>query len=231
MQSDKTPVLRGLALFQDVEPAALDLLLRGVETRDYPSMTDVVREGNPASHLHIILSGEVELYSRWNGREASMDRLEPTASFIIAATIKNVPYLMSARTIGPSRIALLPSDDVRTAFARDSGFARAVVDELAQAYRSSIKNSKNLKLRSSVERLANYLLRRQTETGASEFDLPLEKRQLASLLGMTPENMSRAIRALRSYGAVFDGARVRISDQDALRALARPNPLIDDPTT
>lgn len=231
MQSDKIPILRGLALFQGVEPAALDLILRGVETRDYPSMTDIIHEGDPASHLYIVLSGEVELYSRWNGRESSMDRLGLSASFIIAATITNGPYLLSARTIGPACIAMLPSEDVRTAFAQDSGFARAVVCELARAYRSSIKNSKNLKLRSSVERLANYLLRRQSETGASEFNLPLEKRQLASLLGMTPENMSRAIRALRSNGAVFDGARVRISDQDALRTLARPNPLIDDPAT
>lgn len=231
MQPDKIPCLRGLALFQDAEPATLDLLMRGIDMRDYPSMSDIICEGDPASHLHIVLSGEVELYSRWNGRETSMDRLAPPASFIIAATIRNGPYLMSARTIGPSRIALLPSEDVRTAFAQDGGFARAVVEELAQAYRSSIKTSKNLKLRSSVERLANYLLRRQSETGVSEFDLPLEKRQLASLLGMTPENMSRAIRALRPNGAVFDGARVQINDQDALRTLARPNPLIDDPAT
>ncbi len=228
MQPDEKSDLRALALFRDMDVAAFDLLIAGAEATDFPAMTDVIREGDPARHLHIVLSGGIELYSRWNGRETSMDRLDPSASFIVAATIHNGPYLLSARTIGPSRVARMRSEDVRAAFAHDSSFARAVVGELALAYRSSIKNSKNLKLRSSVERLANYVLRVHQETGATAFDLTMEKRQLASLLGMTPENISRAIRALRSNGAIFDGARIRITDPDALRMLARPNPLIDD---
>ena len=48
---------------------------------------------------------------------------------------------------------------------------------------------------------------------------------------MTPENLSRAIKALQPYGVEIDGARVRITDLADLEGLAKPSPLIDDYTT
>lgn len=231
MQPDDLQDLRALSLFGAMEQTQFDLLLRNGDIRTYPAMTDVLHEGDPAMHLHIVLSGGIELYSRWNGRESSMDRLRPGAPFIIAAAIKDGPYLLSARSIEPARVALIPSDDVRAVLASDNRFARAILTELAQSYRSAIKTGKNIKLRDSVERLANHLLHQHRETNLTEFELTMEKRQLASLLGMTPENMSRAIRALRAHGVRFHGGRVQITDADALLAFARPNPLIDDQTT
>ena len=70
-------------------------------------------------------------------------------------------------------------------------------------------------------------MRRPGRTGT--FDLPTEKRLLASLLGMTPENLSRAFAALRPYGVTVNAARVTIARRDELLALAKPTPLIDDP--
>ena len=121
---------------------------------------------------------------------------------------------------------------MRAAFDADPAFARAIVADLAQSYRSVVKNTKDLKLRSSLERLANYLLREQRRAGGGgSFDLPFDKRRLASLLGMTPENLSRAFKSLQAYGVVTDGGRVTIGDQADLERFARPNPLIDDRTT
>jgi CRP/FNR family transcriptional activator FtrB len=88
--------------------------------------------------------------------------VRPVSTFILAATIKNAPYLMSARTLEKSRIVLIPSQDVRAVFDVDGNFARAIVTELAQCYRSVIKAQKDLKLRTSLERLANYLLRNKS---------------------------------------------------------------------
>ena len=158
-----------------------------------------------------------------------MATVKPVSTFILAATIKEAPYLMSARTIEKSRIALIPSQDVRAVFDTDAHFARAIVSELAMCYRSVVKNTKDLKLRTSLERLANYLLRQQQYAGgANEFELPVEKRRMASLLGMTPENLSRAFKGLGPYGVVVSGNRVEITDQDDLTKFAKPNDLIDD---
>jgi len=226
------PDIRALGLFSGMEDEHFSSLMRGAYVQNFPPQIEMITEGEPCDFLHIVVSGSVDLFSTWNGRETSMATVRPVSTFILAATIRDAPYLMSARTLEKSRIALIPSQDVRAVFDADSNFARSIVTELAQCYRTVIKTQKDLKLRSSLERLANYLLRHQKRCGGGdEFELALEKRRLASVLGMTPENLSRAFKGLQPYGVQVDGMRIRISDQVDLERFAKPDPLIDDYST
>lgn len=221
--------IRTLSLFACMADENFTALMRGAYVQTFPAQIELISEGEPSDFLHIVLSGSVDLFSAWNNRESSMATVRPISTFILAATIRDAPYLMSARTMEKSRIVLIPSQDVRTIFDADSNFARAIVTELAQCYRSVIKAQKDLKLRTSLERLANYLLRQQRNAGGGAvFELDFEKRRLASVLGMTPENLSRAFRGLQPYGVIVDGTRITIGNQADLEHFARPNPLIDD---
>lgn len=231
MKASDVPEIRALPLFRDMEQSQFETLMRGAYVQNFPPQIELVSEGEPSDFLHVIVEGRVELFASWNRRETTMAILRPVSTFILAATIKDAPYLMSARTLVKSRIVLLPSVDVRAVFDTDGGFARSVVTELAHGYRSVVKSAKDLKLRSSIERLANYLLRAQRDAGgAPDFEIRIEKRRLASLLGMTPENLSRAIRALQPYGVSVEGSRVSIPDDRNIVGLAKPTPLIDDPS-
>jgi len=229
MKTANISEIRSLPLFNHVAEENFDTLMRGAYVQNFPPQIELVTEGEPADFLHIVVEGCVELFAAWNGRETTMATVHPVSTFILAATIRDAPYLMSARTLEKTRVVLLPSPDVRQVFDEDGAFARSVVDELARCYRSVVKNSKNLKLRTSIERLANYLLRQHDRAGADEFELKIEKRRLASYLGMTAENLSRAIKALQPYGVDIDGTRVLIKAPQDLRDLAKPTPLIDDP--
>jgi CRP/FNR family transcriptional activator FtrB len=230
MRSEDAPQIRELALFHTMEAESFDALIRGAYLQTFPPQMQLIEEGAKSDFLHIIVEGAVEMFATWNRRETTMMVLAPVSTFVLAATITDRPYLMSARTIERSRIALIPTEDVRRAFAADGEFAKAIVTDLAYGFRSAVKHTKDLKLRSSLERLANYLIRRDAETGGTgSFDLPFEKRLLASMLGMTPENLSRAFAGLRPYGVAVDQARVTLEKPEDLRGLARPTPLIDDP--
>ena len=220
--------LRNLQLFADLEEENFDALMRGAYVQNFPPRIDLIVEGDPPDFLHVLIAGSVDLFSSWNGRETSMATVRPVSTFILAATIKDAPYLMSARTLEKSRIILLPSQDVREVFDTDGAFARAIVAELAQCYRAVVRNTKNLKLRTSLERLANYILKQQRLSGTSEIDLNTEKRRLASFLGMTPENLSRAFKGLEPYGIKVCGNRIAINDEHELIRFAKPSALIDD---
>jgi len=226
------PDIKQLDLFAAMDDDKFQALMRGAYVQNFPPQIEMITEGDHSDFLHIVLTGCVELFSTWNNRETSMSLVYPVSTFILAATIKDAPYLMSARTLEKSRIVLVPSQDVRAVFDTDANFARAIVTELAKRYRSVIKSKKDLKLRTSLERLANYLLIQQQEAdGAPSYELPTEKRRLASLLGMTPENLSRAFKALQPYGVSVDGNMITIGDQQDLEGFAKPSPLIDDHTT
>ncbi len=220
--------IRTLPLFAGIGDESFAALTRGAYVQNFPPAVDLINEGEMADFLYIVASGSVELYAGWNGRETSVAFLRPYDTFILAATIKNAPYLMSARTMTKSRLIMIPSENVRSIFEADTEFARAIVGELAKCYRASVRSLKNEKLRTAVERLANYIVkhyRREGEKG--HFDLPVEKRKLAARLGMTPENLSRAFSALKNHGVAVEGSRIRIREPERLIAFARPDPLID----
>lgn len=223
--------VRDLALFANMEDASFETLMRGAYVQNFPPRIDLITEGETPDFLHIVVSGSVDLFSSWNGRETSLATVRPVSTFILAATIKDASYLMSARTLEKSRIILLPSEDVRSVFDSDPAFARSIVTELAQCYRAVVRNSKDLKLRTSRERLANYLLRQRRRNLSDGFNLTMEKQRLASFLGMTPENLSRAFKGLEPYGVKVAGNHIEITDVEDLSRFAKPSPLIDDYAT
>ncbi len=198
----------------------------------FPAQLELITEGDPADFLYVVIEGCVELFARSNGRESTMGMVRPVGSFILAAVLKDAVYLMSARTLRRSKVLMVPSGNIRDIFQKDEAFARAIVVELASCYRSVVKEHKDIKLRTAVERLANRLLRYHNDQGSNgSLDLPYDKRTLASLLGMTPENLSRAFNTLKPYGVAVDGLTIRLDDVDSLKKLAKPNTLIDDRTT
>lgn len=232
MLADKLPEIRALPLFAGISDESFAALTRGAYLHSFPAQIELIRAGEAPDFLHVVTEGAVEMTASWEGRETVIEIVRPVSTFILAATLRDAPYLMSARAIERSRIVMIPSQDVRAVFESDAVFARAVVTELACCYRRVVKHAKNIKLRNGTERLANYLLRehdRHAGAGdAASFDLPIEKQRLAALLGMTPENLSRAFRGLKAYGVTTEGAKVAIGDLGALGRLARPTPLIDD---
>lgn len=232
MRPDDLPQIRELPLFNTMREENFVSLTRAAYLQNFPPQVDLIHEGDPADFLYIVVEGAVELFARSNGREASMAIVRPVGTFILAAVIKDALYLMSARTTAKSRILMIPSENIRTIFEQDEAFARSIVEELASCYRSVVKDHKGLKLRSGVERLANRLIRFHKDQSANgSIELPYDKRTFASLLGMTPENLSRAFNTLKPYGVRVDGATVHLEDLGGLEALAKANPLIDDRTT
>lgn len=231
MRPEDLSEIHRLTLFKNMGAENFTAIMQAAYLQNFPTQVQLANEGEDADFLFFVIEGCVELFASANGREATMAMVGPTDSFILAAVIKDAPYLMSARTTEKSRILMIPAQNIREAFERSEVFARTIIVELADCYRTVVKDYKNLKLRTAVERLANRLLEyhcEQGETGVIE--LPHDKKRLAALLGMTPENLSRAFMTLKPYGVIVKGANISLNDMEGLVTLAKPNQLIDSHT-
>lgn len=229
MRAEELEEMKRLPLFADVGEQHVEAMLRNAFLQRFPSHVELAREGEPADFLHVVVEGQVEIFAGYRDRETTVSVVGPGDSFIIAAVIVDQVYLKSARALTPARILLVPAELVRRTFAQDGAFARRMTIELAHAYRRVVRELKNQKLRSSLERLANWILAEDRRMGGhGRIVLPFDKKVLASRLGMAPEVLSRSFSALGAYKVEVSGPAIRIGDIDALIALAQPSPTIDD---
>ncbi len=229
MRPGERPEIANLPLFREMQEAQRERIFSGSFLQVFPPQLTLFELGQHPDFLHVLVDGLVELYAHSAGRDTTMRIVEPVTSFILAAVVTDQPYLMSARTLAPSRILLVPAALIRELVKDDPALMQATMRELAQAYRDMVRALTDMKLRQSAERLGNLILqheRRQGRTG--KLQLKAEKRLLASLLGMTPENLSRAFGVLSGHGITVSAAQITITDRAALEAFSRPDPVPDD---
>ena len=220
------PEIARLPLFREMDDAKRERVFAGSFLQVFPPQLTLFEAGQHADFLHLLVDGLVELSATSGGRDTTMRIVEPVTSFILAAVVNDLPYLMTARTLEASRILLVPAALIREVIRQDTALMQATMRELALAYRDLVRALADMKLRQSAERLGNYLLQQAAQDDAGRtIQLRAEKRLLASLLGMTPENLSRAFSALAAHGVRVEGSSISIVDSDALRAFARPDPV------
>ncbi|MBN9481502.1 MAG: cyclic nucleotide-binding domain-containing protein [Bordetella sp.] len=221
--------IRALPLFAGMPPAIFRDATAGAFLQRFPAGTTLLVEGDSVDFLYVLLSGSVELQGSWKEKEATLAVLRPVSTFILAAVMLEAPALMSARTLEASQILMLSGEALRRTARQDAAFGFAVIQELAGCYRGVVRTVKAQKLRAGIERLANYLLAQSArQQNEARIVLPHEKRVLASLLGMTPENLSRAFAQLADYGVRVRGSEISFERMRALERLARPSALIDN---
>ncbi len=229
MRNSDADLVRALPLFRDMTAAHFETLMAAALLQRFPQHVALIQEGETPDFLHILVEGTVELFATWDGQETTIDILRPVTTFILAAVIRDAVHLTSARTITTSRVLMIPAQTVRDVFGQDAAFARAIVNDLAERYRSGVRILKDQKLRNGTERLANWILREDhRQGGGGRVVLAHDKRTLSSLLGMTPENLSRNLAGLLAHGVTSGGREIVIADRDALRQWAKPGPLLDE---
>lgn len=232
MRLEDAGEIRQLRLFRDLSDETFEALIRVGFLQRFPPGVVLIQESDPADFLYVVVEGLVEMYAGNAGRETTIGFVRPIGTFILAAVLRDQVYLQSARTLEKSRVLMIPAEGVREAMHGDMAFMSAIVGELATCYRNVIKDLKSQKLRTGAERLANWLLRADSAQGGSGVvEIRMGKRVLASRLGMTPENLSRAFATLGPYGVEVNGPTINLRDITDLVNFAKPNPLIDDHTT
>lgn len=228
LEEDLDRVLQ-LPLLDSLDPGYCQRLLGQALNQKVAAGETLFEQGQRPDFLHILIEGAVELRGRdRGGNEVVVEVVQPVECFILAAVVTDAPYLMTARTLESSRLLMLPAHHLRGELHREPSLALVLLGSMARHYRDMVRQIKDLKLRTSAERVGSYLLSLAVEQGGSgAVELPYLKRVLAERMGMTPENLSRAFARLRERGVQIKGSRVIIEDIEKLAAYCRVDTLAD----
>ncbi|MCW2248983.1 CRP/FNR family transcriptional activator FtrB [Azospirillum fermentarium] len=222
-------LVRSLPFFNGLEDDQLAELTRGALLQRFPKETQLFEQGDRPDFLHILIDGTVELYaSSADGRETVIELVTPVDSFILAAVLTDTPYLMSSKVLEPAQILMLSAHRLRQQIMQQPKLALTMMASLAGHFRRMVRQVKDLKLRTSTQRLGAWLLHQVPETQENgEFDLRVSKQVLAGRLGMSPESLSRAFAALSEHGVHVRGRQIVVEDAGKLRMFCHPDILID----
>jgi len=224
MQDPVSSVLGQTVALQDVGRETLDRLASGAFLQPFPADIVIQQQDVRPDFLHVLVSGTVELVRDEGDTMATVDVVAAGGLFVAAAVVADSPTLVSAVTLGPSVIAFIPAPRVRDAVVADPLFGLALLRVLASDVHERDRDLAEMKALTAGQRLGRWVLRELARAGLPRFRLPYTKRVLATLLGMSPENLSRSASALAAHGARFKGRTIEVTDAVALDLYSRPRP-------
>lgn len=195
-----------------------------------PAGSQVFEQADVPTFALLLVAGNVELLGV-RDREETLVEFVPAPDLLLPAAVLNrQPYLLRARVANEAALVMIHAEGFRRAVARDHALCLAVLACQAAQFRRQVRHAKNVRQRSAEERVGCYLvgLINAAAPGAS-IRLPLEKRLIASHLGMTRETFSRTLAAVARHGLRVDGDLVTVVDPDAVASYFRLDPLIDGP--
>jgi CRP/FNR family transcriptional regulator, anaerobic regulatory protein len=177
-----------------------------------------------------VLSGALKLSaSTGDGREQTVGTLYPS-DFVGRPFERGEHFTVTA--LSDSELCVFPQRPFEELLERHAKMERQLLRQTFAALDDARAQMLTLARRSATEKVAGFLLdmaareggkaARATADGPLTFDLPLNRGQIADLLGLTIETVSRQLTKLKADGIVaLPGVRaVTIRDEARLRARA-----------
>ena len=185
----------------------------------------LVHAGEKPSGFHILAEGRIDLVSHMPDRPAKvLDILRPGQSFGEAFLFLGRRYTYDALTAIDSTVLFFAGAMVLTEVAACPRFAGEMLAVLSRQLIDAIELAQSHAL-SGTQRFAQLLLRYgtvETKSGRLRLKLPARKAEVASLIDLSPEHLSRLLRTMSNRGLIsISGSFIDIIDPSALRAIVR----------
>lgn len=196
----------------------------------------IFQEGDTAQGFYIVAAGKIKVFKiSFEGKEQILHIYGPGHIFGEVPVFQGKNFPASAMALEPSTILFLPRQDFVRQIGKSPTLAMNMLADMSRRLREFTVQIENLSLKEVPARLAAYILTlTQEEVGHShiaplrnkrlptaQVSLPVSKVQLASLIGTTPETISRVLKKMDQAGCIkAEGKKISILDRKGLEELS-----------
>jgi len=161
---------------------------------------EIYGENETADYLYKVVSGVVRTYKLLS------DGRRQIGSFYLPGDIFGLEFggehTSSAEAVADSKIHVIKRSAVVALAGRDKEIARQLWRMTATELQGA-QDHIMLLVKTAKERVVGFLLEMaERNLGASEFDLPMSRQDIADYLGLTIETVSRTVKQLVNSGAI-----------------------------
>ena len=205
-----------LSYFEDWLAEVLDRLSLGAKIISVNKNDMLARKGEALNHLYIMVSGMVRLYlSLPNNMERVVALVHPGDGMGESCLVLDQACPFNAVACKDSHVMAIDPMIFRRELGRNSILTSKTLERVSRRLMENLRDMEICSQRSSVQRVACYLMRQQPtpQTTAFKFQLPARKQDIAAKLGLTQETLSRVLSFLDKQGLIrMNGAQISIED-------------------
>lgn len=207
-------------LFSALDPKKISPIRGALSEHTFRKGEIIFNAGDPANRFYLVLSGWVGLRRvTRRGEDAIVGLFTKGEIFAEAAIFLSQGFPAAAQAGAPTRLLGVEAQALRHAITVEPELALGMLASMSLKLKSLVEQITLSRMRSTHERVAEFLLSLCThETGSEVLELPFDKRFVATHLGMTPESFSRALAKLRPIGVKVESNKVIIHDMAQLRS-------------
>lgn len=217
--------MENTALFKGIPTGGLQALAGLARYRIFRPGEIIIGETEPIRSFYVVLSGQVKLYkSSAEGKEQTLYFLEPGEPFGLCTAFAIESFPVSASALEESAVLIIPGAEMEAIARKEPSLLLNIIAVLSRRLKESMNLIESLALQEIPQRLAAFLLHGLSRAGkspASRVQLATTHRELAKILGVTPEALSRALKKMAGEDILaVDGRMITIRDREALEAIA-----------
>jgi CRP/FNR family transcriptional regulator, dissimilatory nitrate respiration regulator len=222
---DISKQIKDIVLFQGVSSDKIKALAAQAIYKKFKPGEMVIGESDPIRSFYVVISGQVKLYrSSAEGKEQTLQLLGPGDPFGLCTAFATDSFPASAMAIEESAVLMIPGIIMEATARQEPALLFNIIQILSQRLKNSMELIESLALKEIPGRLASFLRHASANDVADKkttVELTISQRELAKILGATPEALSRALRKMANDGILFASGRViTILDRKALEHLA-----------
>lgn len=172
--------------------------------------------------LHLVVWGRVKIYkSTPEGREQTIFIFGPGEPFCLTALTDQLSPA-SAMALEDTRILLFPAEVLEEVARKQPSLLFNMILVLSRRIKESIDLIESLSLKEIPQRLATFLVNSLDQEGRGErIDLRFSHRELAKIIGATPETLSRVLKRMSEDGILrLEGRAISVLSRPGLNLIA-----------
>lgn len=212
--------LSAIPLFQGLADQELEVLSQSAIERSYTAGQCLANDSDSSETLFLVQEGRVRLTkTSYAGKEQTLHIFGPGDLVGLFSLFTGASFPASAIALEESRMLLFSRERLELAAQRIPSLLINLFHALAMRHAECIRTVENLSLKETPQRLAAFLLLESKKAGnAFALSLAYSHRELAKILGTTPETLSRVLSRFIQNGLVTQEGRViHILDHQGLR--------------
>lgn len=211
--------LRDLPFFEGMEEVCLHDFFSQASIHEYQKNHTLLRIGDAAEKLYIIISGWVKIYRLTSEGEESVLALFTRGDVFGEASIFNgANYPFSAEIAEDAKLMEISGSFLRTRAKASSSITQKVMESMSREMTKLQMENEHLAIMTAPQRVGCLLLQLSSDMlgKGGTFTFPYDKSLAASRLGMKAETFSRALAQLKPVGVTVRGSEIAIESYERL---------------